>query len=586
MNCGGQRFADVSAVTGLDLKFDSRGVAVVDWDLDGDLDLWISNRTGPRLSYLRNDFQPGNHFLAVRLTGVRCNRDAIGARVEVVMRDAVANRRLRTLRAGEGYLSQSSKWLHFGLGSETEIDRVIVRWPGGAVEELRGFRADQWYEIVEGTGAPRQWTPPRRSLRRIAPEPESSSPPEFVRLVPHAPLPLPRLEYIGLDGVATQVSSSRRGPVLVMLWATWCAPCLQELKDLGENWERLRATGVEILPLSVDDLDADWVSRKAKVEPVLTGLKVPWRGGLATIQLVEQLNAVVRSILSQKRALPVPSAFLIDPEGRLASVYKGAVPLLRLLEDIGHCGRGGKDARDGAVPFPGRWYINSFGVDLLAIPRELLEISHSEQALDYLTRHVASDRDSFQAARGRSAALTLESLAETYLDVGLGLARPGAGEGRREQAVSAVQTAISLNPGLWAAQVALAEVLQQQGQTAAALAQYRSMLELRPGDAAAANNLAWLLATGAEGTHLDAQEAVRLALALCQRTRYQLPSALDTLAAAHAAAGQFTEAVRAAQQGIELALAAGQKELADTIRDRLRLYDLQRPYREGVGLKE
>jgi Flp pilus assembly protein TadD/peroxiredoxin len=586
LNCGGQRFADVSAVTGLDLEYDSRGVGTVDWDQDGDLDLWISNRTGPRLSFLRNDFQPGNHFLAVRLIGVSCNRDAIGARVELVTRDAASHRSIRTLRAGEGYLSQSSKWLHFGLGSAPEegqgaIDRLVVRWPGGDVEEFRGLIGDHWYELVQKSGASRLWTPPRRSVRLTASEPGQAPRPGFVRVVPHARLPLPRLDSIDFNGAAASMIPAPRGPVLLTLWATWCSPCLKELNELGENWERLRAAGVEILPMSVDDLDAAWVSRKAKVEPVLTGLKVPWRGGLATTAMVERMNAVQRTLLSKKTPLPVPSAFLIDAEGKLAAVYKGKVPLARLLEDVGDCIRGGKEARDAALPFPGRWFVNPFGADLLAIPRGLLEISHTVEALDYLTRHVASDRESYQAAKGVSAALTTGTLAETYLDVGVRLAKEGHGE----QAVSAFQKAVSLNPGLWAAQVGLAEALQRQGNAAGALAQYRRMLELRPGEAAAANNLAWILATRPEATMDDAQEAVQHALRLCEATRYQLPSAVDTLAATYAAAGRFVEAVATAEKAIDLASAAGQQELAAKIRGRLRLYQGKRPYREGPGAK-
>jgi len=313
----------------------------------------------------------------------------------------------------------------------------------------------------------------------------------------------------------------------------------------------------------------------------LTGLKVPWRGGLATTTLVERLNAVQRALLSKKSPLPVPSAFLIDSEGKLAAIYKGVVPLARLLEDAGDSIRGGKDARDAAVPFTGRWFVNPFGADLLSIPRELLEISHTAEALDYLTRHVASDRESYQAAKGLSAALTAESLAETYLDVGVGLAK----EGQREKAVGAFQTALSLNPGLWAARVALAEALQLQGRAAGALAQYRRMLELRPGDPAAANNIAWILATRPEATIGDAQEAVQLAHELCQATRYRLPSALDTLAAAYAAAGRFGEAAKTAEKAIELASTTGQKELAERIRGRLRLYEAKRPYREETGAK-
>ena len=111
------RFANISATSGLDFADDGRAVAVVDWDHDGDLDLWISNRNAPRLRLLRNDAQSGNHFLAVRLVGngETTSRDAIGARLELTL-DGADTRLIKTLRAGEGFLAQSSKWIHFGLG--------------------------------------------------------------------------------------------------------------------------------------------------------------------------------------------------------------------------------------------------------------------------------------------------------------------------------------------------------------------------------------------------------------------------------------------------------------------------------------
>ena len=83
LNIAGGRFATVSSVSGLDFADDARTPASVDWDRDGDLDLWVGNRTAPQLRFLRNDASSGNHFVALRLRGTMTNRDGIGARVEV-----------------------------------------------------------------------------------------------------------------------------------------------------------------------------------------------------------------------------------------------------------------------------------------------------------------------------------------------------------------------------------------------------------------------------------------------------------------------------------------------------------------------
>ena len=59
------RFANVSAVSGIDFPEDGRALCLVDWDHDGDLDFWLSNRTAPQLRFLRNDNAGGNHYLGL-----------------------------------------------------------------------------------------------------------------------------------------------------------------------------------------------------------------------------------------------------------------------------------------------------------------------------------------------------------------------------------------------------------------------------------------------------------------------------------------------------------------------------------------
>src|SRR5262249_46520510 len=107
------RFVEISAVSGLDFRDDGRSFAVFDYDGDGDADLVIHSRTGPQLRLLRNDLVHGNRSLALRLTGTRGNRDAIGARIEVETESGLET---RFLGCGSGFLAQHSKELVIGLG--------------------------------------------------------------------------------------------------------------------------------------------------------------------------------------------------------------------------------------------------------------------------------------------------------------------------------------------------------------------------------------------------------------------------------------------------------------------------------------
>ena len=80
LNLGDGRFADVSSAFGLDAIGDGRGIAVTDWDQDGDVDLWMANRTGPRARLMLNETCPGSGYVAFELRGTQCNRDAKCAR--------------------------------------------------------------------------------------------------------------------------------------------------------------------------------------------------------------------------------------------------------------------------------------------------------------------------------------------------------------------------------------------------------------------------------------------------------------------------------------------------------------------------
>ena len=134
VNMGGGNFADASYATGVNFPDDGRGLALVDWDFDGDLDFWTTNRTAPRVRLMKNTTD-SMAFVTVRLegNGKTTNRDAIGARLRLYLKGE-ATPRLRSLRTSEGFLSMSSNWIHFGLGAATAIERLEVDWPGGGTE--------------------------------------------------------------------------------------------------------------------------------------------------------------------------------------------------------------------------------------------------------------------------------------------------------------------------------------------------------------------------------------------------------------------------------------------------------------------
>ncbi len=355
LNTGRERFATVSAVSGLDFADDARCLAVVDWDHDGDLDVWLANRNAPRLRFMRNDTPTDNHYLSLRLVGngTTSNRDAIGARVEVILNSGESNRLIRTVRAGEGFLSQSSKWLHFGLGNAKSVEKVIVRWPGGAVEEYIGLRANGRYRLQQDSGRPLRVDTGERllSLRPSTVETPSSSRVARIPLVTR--LRMPSLSYTTLAGERRPLPFPSGTPVLVNLWASWCEPCVAELAEFARRENELRAAGIEIVALSVDRL-GDEASSGEQAKTTLARLEFPFAAGYADDGLVNDLQDFHNHAVPMWRPLPIPTSYLIDGRSRLAVIYTGPVSVDDVLADARHVPGGYADRFERAACVPGR----------------------------------------------------------------------------------------------------------------------------------------------------------------------------------------------------------------------------------------
>jgi len=144
----GQGFREVAAEHGAPLKrfYPGRGLAVGDFDNDGDSDLLLINVGEPPV-LLRNDGGNRNHWLGIKLVGTKSNRDGVGAKVTVT---SGGKRRTKQRLGGGSYCSASDPRLLFGLGANAKIDEVEVKWPSGNSTTLKNVRADQYLTIREG----------------------------------------------------------------------------------------------------------------------------------------------------------------------------------------------------------------------------------------------------------------------------------------------------------------------------------------------------------------------------------------------------------------------------------------------------
>jgi hypothetical protein len=148
-NLGNGKFEELidQAGPGIAEPHCSRGCAFGDFDNDGDLDILIVNLNEPP-SLLRNDLGGHNHWLKVKLVGVKSNRGAIGARVTARYGGKT---QVQEVVSQSSFYSSSDSRLHFGLGTAATAD-LEIRWPNGAKESLKQVPADYLVTVKEGAG--------------------------------------------------------------------------------------------------------------------------------------------------------------------------------------------------------------------------------------------------------------------------------------------------------------------------------------------------------------------------------------------------------------------------------------------------
>ena len=122
----------------------SRSAVVADFDGDGRLEI-VTNNFNDRPYYFANRF-PRRNYVAFQLTGTSSNRDAIGAVVRLWVGKTVM---VRQVNPAGGYLSHSSRVVHFGLGDRTKVDRIEIRWPRGIVQKLDNPEINTLHQIRE-----------------------------------------------------------------------------------------------------------------------------------------------------------------------------------------------------------------------------------------------------------------------------------------------------------------------------------------------------------------------------------------------------------------------------------------------------
>jgi hypothetical protein len=145
LNDGAGKFVDVAQAVGATDIYDGRSVALVDLWNRGVLDVVVANQNGPLLLY-KNTVVPQNDWIEFELEGTSSNRSAIGAQVTLFWN---GQKQLQEVSGGSGFAAENDRRLHFGLGTNPQIDKAIIRWPSGTIQTIDKPAANQLLKMKE-----------------------------------------------------------------------------------------------------------------------------------------------------------------------------------------------------------------------------------------------------------------------------------------------------------------------------------------------------------------------------------------------------------------------------------------------------
>lgn len=125
--------------TGYDLSFSEGGIG--DLNNDGFLDVQFNNQ-------VFYNVPNANNWIKIKLQGIQSNRNGIGARIEIY---GAFGKQIREIKSGNGFSHQSTLNAHFGIGTETAITQIIIRWPSGIVDTITNPTINNATLVVEGS---------------------------------------------------------------------------------------------------------------------------------------------------------------------------------------------------------------------------------------------------------------------------------------------------------------------------------------------------------------------------------------------------------------------------------------------------
>lgn len=513
---GDGTFVECGGVVGLDQIGDGRSVIRVDWDGDGDLDLFLRSRTTPRIMYLENRLPLRGKSVQFKLVSSDASKTAVGARLSVRGLAEADPLWIRTRRAGEGYLAQSSAWMHVGVGVLDRV-QVEVRWPDGVVQPYGQVATGSSHVLVQGETEPREWLRPSSEglaggkpvIPEIDPKRRTDSSLGAGRVVLAAPLPIPHIPVntvsgntAVLGGVAESLHGPDRSAMVLLLWSPDCAPCLTELAAWSSARDEVRKAGLSVLAVQLeseqeDASDSDWLDR----------IEWPFSRGSISGDTGRIFAALTSQVMGSTRPLAVPTALLIDERGRLQVLYRGSVEFEQVLQDRAMFPLQGPARLRASFPFDGLYLAPYREPDWIHLARSFQASGLPQVAKEYELALVRTE--------------SLDS-AESQFEFGQARLR----QRNFELALKHFEEAVKAGPKVIRYIEALAFCQYNLGDLDKAQVSFLAVLELDPRNAPALYNLGFLLAriNDFDGARARLQELRPLNTDLSKRLRSSLNS--------------------------------------------------------------
>jgi tetratricopeptide (TPR) repeat protein len=560
-NNGDGTFSDVSGAVDLDFIEDSRSFALADFDHDGRLELALKTRNSPQLRILKNVVKELPPAIAVRLTGKKSNRDAIGARVVV---DTGTMQITRVLQAGSGFLAQHSKELFFGLGQAKSTVTATIHWPSGATQTLRDLPINNRVWVEEDKPTPRlepfAATPAALANASTSTQPASHSTPTSFGTWLLAPVEAPYFSAPDQNGKTQTLASLQGKPVLLYFCAS-TSLSEKNLADLNSAHSKWQARGgLQLLAINADDPSPN----ESKTSPAPNN-HFSFPTVAYSADLIAIYNILYRSLYDRHRDLALPTSFLIDEKGLIVKIYQGPVDPSAVLEDSKNIPTTVETRMERGLPFPGVASATDFTRNYLSYGSIFFERGYMNEAEHFLQLALRDDPDNSEALYGLGSIYLQENKTAEARDtfervIKLPQRYPGtlpnawnnlgllsAREGHTDEAIQQFQRALQLDPDHFIALENLGNAFRQAKRWDNAKSTLQHALQLNP-ESAEANYATGMVYAQTD----DADKAFEfLQKAIADKPAY--PEALNNLGVLYLRKNQPADAENSFKEAIRVA---------------------------------